>query len=224
MFKKEYLFSSPFFTARVDPSSYDKKSIVKTIINNYEKSPIRNKWEDYETGDHGLTNIHHYYNDWDNPNFDKPDLSSLLKVYDKIWQDFCIFELKFKTDIKYTYDIQNITVCKTIDNKMKIHNHYFDNIYYAAVHYISCDENSHYLSFHNNTPWFEYAPHMFRKTIIPKLDEKNIDNSSYFRHWDHTPIEDEMIIFPSYLNHDVYPTTLELKKHRIAVVINFKID
>ena len=224
MFKKEYLFSSPFFTVYIDPSSYDKESIIKTVIDNYEKSPVRNKWEDYETGDLGYTNIHHYYDDWENPDFVKPDLTSLLKVYDKVWEQFCTTEIKFKADVNYTYDIQNITVCKNHDNKMKLHNHYYDNIYFAAVHYISCDEKSHKLSFYNNTPWFEYAPHKLLKNIIPILDNNSIDNSTYFRHWNYSPVEDYMVIFPSYLNHDIISTGVELQKHRIAIVTNFKID
>ncbi len=77
--EKTIIFGLPIYIIKVDPNSYDKQSLLKTIESNYSKDSYRNKFDDDES------NLHHSYSDELNPKFEKVDYDKvgLIDVYYK---------------------------------------------------------------------------------------------------------------------------------------------
>ena len=75
----DQIFGIPLYKSNIDPNSYDKESILNTILSNYEKSNDRNNWDNES---YIKSKIHHSLCDEQNQNFEKPDFSSLRSVYD----------------------------------------------------------------------------------------------------------------------------------------------
>lgn len=208
----------PFFQTRVtkihiDPSLYDKEEIIKTVYENYNKSPCRNVWDD-------TSNLHHYYDDWNNSKFSQVNLDRIKKVYNHVFQKF-IDSITFKQDLKYEYkwNIENITVYNQ-EQFMQAHDHLGDNCIYSAVHYISVSNNSAPITFIN--PLLA-LPEIEKTSKF--LNPQDPQNSTYFAEWNIKPKEDYMIVFPSYLRHKVIASKNNEKdsKLRISVVSNIEL-
>ena len=78
------LFGCPIYKIKVDPTSYDKESLLKIIINNYSIDEYRNKF------DNDKSSLHHSFLDDANNDFKKVDYNKigLVKVYNEIFDDF----------------------------------------------------------------------------------------------------------------------------------------
>jgi hypothetical protein len=202
------LFASNLFETYVDPELYEKDKILSTIISNYEKQPGRNCWDNESS-------LHHYYDDWGNENFDPVNLDSLVSVYKNIFNNIIT---NIGSNIKYNFRILNITVSKDRDHYMKLHDHTNDGSILTTVHYLMCDKDSAALNIFNPNSFFIYPPSYADKNI--ELMDSNIFNSGYYYKWASTPVIDTMLIFPSYLKHEVTPSKNKTGKYRIAVVCN----
>ena len=67
------MFPSQIYKTRIDPKSYDKEEIIRTAMENYEKDPSKNNWDDE-------SDLHHCYGTmYDAP----PALKSLSSSYGK---------------------------------------------------------------------------------------------------------------------------------------------
>lgn len=209
----------PFFQTRlseihIDPSLYDKDNILKTVYENYNKSPCRNTWDN-------TSNLHHHYEDWENSNFSQVNLIKIKEVYGPIFQKF-INSIPFKQNVSFDcyWNITNITAYNQ-EQHMRIHDHLLDNCIYSAVHYISVSNNSASITFTNPLLALQYE-HPIIKKYSQFLNSQDDQNSTYFSTWDIEPKEDYMIIFPSYLKHEVKQKRKqnEDSKLRIAIVTN----
>jgi hypothetical protein len=208
------LFPSNLFKTIIEPTSFDKSGIIDSVLRNYELQKERNEWDDN-------SHMHHYYNDWDNELFEKVDLSSITDQYKDIYQN--ILNIMFNKPIEFKVVVENITVHKGGNTDMAVHNHINDNVFLSGVHYIKCDETSSKLTFVNPLTYSEYPNISIKNITSTSLDGSDVVNSSYFKEWNYAPIENEILIFPSYLNHRVYPSKIKNDEFRIAIVTNLQI-
>jgi len=215
--EKYNLFASTVYKTKIDPTSYDKEQIIKTMLDNYAINPVRNKWND-------SSNLHHTYNDWENAEFQNIDHSSLVPVYHNVIDEF-MKNVKFSQKINYKWSITNFAI-NTKD--MAPHDHlYFDPLQnchnmFSCTHYISFDKNSHNTTEFINSMPVAYYP-ILTKPFQDVLDSTLVENSAYYERWTIDTEEDDFVIFPSYLKHAVYPTKQIYDYPRVVSVINIEI-
>jgi hypothetical protein len=165
--------------------------------------------------------MHHYYNDWDNELFEKIDLSIVTDLYKNVYKQ--ILDKMFNRAIRFNVALENITVHKGAGTFMTAHNHVNDHVFLSSVHYIKCDEKSSRLTFINPLIYSEYPNLSVKDIVTDRLNGSLTMNSSYYKEWNFAPNEDEMFVFPSYLNHRVDPSGFEDSDFRIAIVTNLQI-
>ena len=206
------LFPTQIFKFRIDPNSYNKKELVNILVENYNRDKHRNSWDNNSI-------LHHYYNDWHNNKFEKLPIDPLLKIYDKTILNF-IDSIKKKNRIQYHWSLENVTVNA---EHMESHDHTgfseggFQNTF-SAVHYIKFKNGFHQpTNFFNPTMFAQFNG--FRNNIMNLLDNQSIENSTYFETWQLETKEDDFIIFPSHLKHNVV-SKLNEENHRITGVVN----
>ena len=216
--KKEILFGIPIHCIKIDPKSYNKKQIIKIIKHNYKINKFRDKGYDQ-----GESNIHHSYHDLDNKEFKNIDYRGvgLMDVYDKVFKTFANDILKHKKHFLYKYDIVNYTAMQK-DQFMTSHQH-LPSADFSAIHYIQFDEKKHtptaFINTHDFSSYLEYI----RTTFIKCCDDNNLDNSYLFPRYKYSAKEDEMIIFPSCLKHEIPRQPYNLNKLRITIASNLTI-
>ncbi len=208
----ENIFPSLLTTIKVDPTEYDKVGIVDRFIENYHRQPHRQNWGH-------SANLHHYYKDWDNPQLPKPDLSSLIKIYAVIFENF-INQLGIDLNFEWYFSIENISVHKEPYHFMTGHDHFEHGSYYTAVHYLQTDINASAIELENPLACMLYLSEQYKNTNKKIFNDNKIAFSTYYKHWSIKPEEDSMIIFPSYIKHKVDPPGTTLSKYRICVAIN----
>ena len=206
------LFGFPVHTIRIDPDSYDKDKIVSDIKKNYEIDDSRNEW--------GSSNLHHTYGDWDNEKFIDINYNKLKQVYQKTFDDF------FHTDgfvsgepFNFHWNIANYTAIKT-GQYMKAHTH--PEYDFSCTHYINFNPEKHSsLRFVNSSPTGLFGKEIMNEQYLI-ADRSHISNSYLYGDFDYPSLEDDMIIFPATLQHEV-PVQKETDELRICVVTNIKL-
>ena len=135
--EKTIIFGCPIYIIKVDPNSYDKQSLLKTIESNYSKDSYRNKF------DKDQSNLHHSFSDELNPKFEKVDYNKvgLVDVYKKIFDNFCNNTLKTKDRFSYEYKIENYTASNK--NQYFRSHHHLPTADFSSVHYIKFDKAQH---------------------------------------------------------------------------------
>jgi len=213
------LFATNIFHQEIDPSSYQKEKIVNAIVSNYNKNPSRNNW-----AFKGSTNLHHYYNDWNNKDYDEVDLSSLIPLYHVFFKNV-LSEYSFINPVSYKFTIQNITVGHDKNQSMEYHHHLEESdnssCFFVSVHYLSIGANSQTLDLKNPIPYADYLISSTNHFTRKYLDSKDPAWSYRRPSWHILPKEDEIIFFPSFLHHSVKPSSKEDKKLRICIATNY---
>ena len=213
-FTKTNLFSCPIYKIKIDPNSYDKEKIINDI--KYNKSLKNTRVDSVERN----CDIHHSYEDFDNVNFRPINYEKLVVVYTEIFDEFLNKEIYTVKKFKYNFQIVNYAAM-TEGQWFTAHNH-LESDDFATVHYLNF-KNEHNMTRFKNPATF--AP--FIKFLQPKLYnilDSTVSDNSYL--WDNYwfPVkEDDMIIFPAALDHEVLiqgPT----KEPRITISSNIKID
>ena len=215
-FTKTNLFSCPIYKIRVDPDLYDKEKILKDI--KYNKSFKNTRNEPHQIIG-SPSDIHHSYRDHNNVNFRIINYKKLIDAYLKIFKEFFNNEIHTKKIFKFNFNILNYSAV-TEGQWLPNHNHFGSDDDFACIHYLNF-KNDHALTrFHNPAI---FAP--FIKYIRPEMDyilnNKITDNSYFYRVYEFPVEEDDMIIFPVALNHEVHlqgPT----KEPRITISSNIK--
>jgi hypothetical protein len=217
MFQKTNLFPTTLYSLTIDPNHYDKSNIVKTAIQNYKIKPLRNSWSEDSV-------LHHYYKDWNNSDFIKIDLSSLLPVYKTLFDDF-LLNFNFKKKVQYSFKIVNLTVFKGDEGNMVSHHHTGDGrAFFSAVHYLSVGKNNKKLIFQNPLIFGQYLNNFYETFYENVISNDCLSLSAFSPSCEYIPKDDHMIIFPSYLKHEVGDTVNTSNDFRIAVIINFYLD
>ena len=207
---KEQFFGMPIWRENIDSKSYNKKEIIDTITRNYRKNRSRNTWWS------NTSNLHHMYDDWDNTDYESPNWNnSLTGLYKGVIQRFfnSISAQKFNFD----FDVTNYTC---YGNSQYMQEHLHPNADFVGIHYIRFDTESHTPTrFVNPMSYAKYLEEIRSETRL-KYDDNDILNAWMFPSWELPVIEDDMIIHPALLAHDVRPQTCNDDNLRIASVLN----
>ena len=205
------LFGFPVHNVKINPNSYDKEIIVGDIKKNYEIDSDRNEW--------GSSKLHHPYGDWDNEKFIDINYNKLKEVYQKTFDDFFKNNFKSAELFNYHWNVVNYTAIKT-GQYMKAHTH--PEYDFSCTHYINFNPEKHSsLRFVNSSP-----TGLFGRQIMDEQynisDRSHISNSYLYGEFDYPAVEDDMIIFPATLQHEV-PVQKETNELRICIVTNIKL-
>jgi len=210
----KYMFGIPYYCSTIDPTAYNKSEILADITNNYNKNSFRNKWDT-------ISDLHHSYEDKDNPDFKVIDYQKLLPLYTQHITDF--LNEYSATEITFRYDVENYT-CTTKGQFMQEHDHPFSD--FTAVHYLKYNKNIHTpTTYTNPIVWNYYNQRLVSNTMhqISTGEKSNFLNHSWC--WSNVNLnveEDNFVITPALLRHQVQrQQTDEL---RVAIVLNIHVD
>ena len=208
------LFTTELARFKIDSTQYSKQSILETIFNNYKKAPTRNNWD-------SASNIHHYYNDWGNSNFEKPVLDNLAPLYFSYVQKYLNTVKFIKKDLMFRIVIENITVYNG-QQDMAEHEHLNGNVVLSCIHYLKVPEKHAPITFTNPLIVTQYDVPIFKK-YSDCLSDGDLKNTTYFKCINLDVEEDDFIIFPSYLKHKVVKSNAP-EGLRVAVVSNIILE
>ena len=206
------LFGFPVYNFRIDPDSYDKEKIVSDIKENYEIDNNRNEW--------GSSNLHHAYGNWENEKFIDINYNKLKQIYQKTFEDF------FRTNgfvsgepFNFHWNIVNYTAIKT-GQYMKAHTH--PEYDFSCTHYINFNPEKHSsIRFVNSSPTGLFGREIMNEQYLI-ADRSFTSNSYLYGEFDYPANEDDMLIFPATLQHEV-PKQEETDELRICIVTNIKL-
>lgn len=214
------LFRHNIYKYKINPKLYKKKEIVNTINSNFALQKYRNFFdsENIVTSD-----LHHSYKDEENDTLKSPDYSSLIPLYTKTFKKFYSnFNFKINSKINYRFQIVNYT-CTNKNQFMRKH-HHLPAADFSCVHYLQYDEEHSPTLFHNPGDVVAKAYKAVRGNFVKKLNLDNNNNLGYAEYAAPKYKEDDMIIFPGYLDHEIPPSKTEYKRNRITLVINTWIE
>ena len=215
------LFPINVYKHKVDPNFYDKQNIINACKHNYTIDPNRNNWDN-------KSELHHTYNDWDNPKFEKIDVSTLIPVYVNVCHKLLsVLDLKINV-VNLHVAISNVSVNTVY---MKPHNHFSQSslCIITGVHYLSLGDKHTSTIFMNPSLGFDISDENklqqneeFYFNTSEKIFNKNLSTGSCY-HKEHIiqTEEDDIILFPTHLNH--YVKNLKASffdKPRIVVAFN----
>ena len=209
------LFPTRIFKFKIDPEVYNKEHLVDTLIKNYKLDPTRNRnnWDD-------TSELHHYYNDWNNTTYDDLPLSSLQQVYDNIIREL-MEEIQTSKNVDYQWTLENVTVNA---KHMAAHDHvgFADGgmqSVYSGIHYIKFNKDVHNSTMFLNPLTMSHI-NCLTEGISQVLNPNSEENSSYYESWNLNVIEDDFIFFPAYLKHKVLSSISD--DYRITSVVNLR--
>jgi hypothetical protein len=212
------LFSCPVYKTKINGSLYNKQELYESLEKNFLISPKRFSPDTQ----YPISSFHTYHNDWENPKFQKVSFLELLPIYDEIIINF-MNEVFANKKCEYEWHITNVNVGK--DGSMESHNHLIDKQYttgYVMIHYMSFDKEKHSPTTFTNYSYLKHNPNIME--IGSYVDDTDPKNSFYFSNYSLTTEEDDVIIFPHYLEHSVKPTNRDdIDKLRIIVAINISV-
>tara|TARA_A200000113_G_scaffold3600_1_gene3845 strand:+ start:676 stop:1305 length:630 start_codon:yes stop_codon:yes gene_type:complete len=201
------LFPTMIYKFHIDPNLYNKQSIIDIVEKNYQKNSYRNKFD-------SNSDIHHSYADFDNDDYDKPVLDKLTDVYNNTFTEL-IKKLQFKS---FQYSLDNIVATKG-SQYMAPHNH-LPVADYSCIHYIKFNKDVHKPTTFRNPSMFAKSLHHIKPKFKPRINE--IDFSIFSEKHFVLTAEDDMIIIPSYLEHQVDKSYND--EMRITIVTNLIVN
>lgn len=216
MLIKQTLFPTNVYKVRIDPTKYDKETLVSKMQANYAIAPQRNNWDSSSV-------LHHTYNDGENSNFHVIDGADLVPVYGQVFVEL-VNQLKLIKPLNFRFKLANVAMNTKY---MKIHDHgSIDPNYqciFSCVHYIKYSKQNHPNTTFANPIKLDSENILFDK-YCASLDKNQTDSSTYFDTWEVDVDEDDLLIFPSYLEHFVKAKEdVDFSYPRIITSINMDI-
>ena len=214
-FTKTNLFSWPIYKICIDPNSYDKEKIINDIKYNKSLKTTRNGAHQM-IGNH-ISDIHHSYNDFDNVNFRTINYEKLTDVYLEIFNEFFNKEISTINASKFIFRVVNYSAV-TEGQYLPSHMH-IPTADFATIHYLNF-KNDHSLTSFYNSATGDFLKHI-QPELIDILDNTAPDNSYLWQQFMFPVKEDDLLIFPAALAHEVTvqgPT----KEPRITISSNIK--
>lgn len=214
------LFQHNIFKYKIDPKFYNKADIVNTINSNFKQQKSRNHFDNMNVVS---SDLHHSYNDVDNKELPLPDYSSLVPIYEKVFKElYSNFKFKPGIEINYHFMIVNYT-CTNKSQFMRRH-HHLPSADFSCVHYLQFDEEHSPTLFYNPGDTVARGNKAIRTKFVNSLNLNDFNNLGYAEYTSPNFEEDDMIIFPGYLDHEIPPSKQEYKRNRITVVTNSWIE
>jgi len=212
------LFTTAVYQTKIDPKLYNKKKIVKTILSNFKKNKVRNKWDNMNPAS---SYLHHPLNDFDNKEFTKVDFSTLMPLYNSFFKT-CLEDTPFQAsaDKRFEFEIVNYTVCDK-EHFMRKHNHITSD--FSCIHYINFEPYHSHTLFYNPGEYLLLHMKDIRKKFYNNLDHTKVSNSGYHQMFQLETKEDDIMLFPGYLHHEIPLAKQIYKKPRITIVINMNV-
>ena len=211
------LFASSIYRTRIDEELYNKSELYDIIKRNFLLSPERLSPDI----NYPESSFHTYHNNFNNVKFEKLNLEKLIPLYDTEIKKF-LNNLSIKVPYKYSYEIVNINVGK--DGWMERHKHLDpeNKCQYVFTHYLSFDNLNHPATiFYNNN---NHCQNMYCSKIYRDFLDNIPEHSIHHVNWSLDTYENDMFIFPAYLEHGVLPKRCNSDKLRILVAGNIKIE
>ncbi len=211
------IFSTRVWKYKIPPENYDKKSIVDTVEKNYVINKNRNFYNEN-------SNIHAYYKNWEDDNYDKLNLDKLFQLYGEVISEW-FSSLKLKKKTRYKYELVNINALK-YGQFMSEHDHLERNTLnsewmcsYFCVHYMKYDVSQPPTTFVNPLIYAQYPITTFPMCDI--MNDNFEENSCYSKDWFLKAEEDDFLICPSYLKHKVdFNNNKPFENLRITSAVN----
>ena len=210
-FEKVNLYSCPIYKSRIDPNSYDKEKIINDIL--YNKSLKNTRNNTFKNDD-----THHSYHDFDNEEFRPINYEKLIVVYKKIFDIFFNEELATIKQFNFEFEIVNYSAI-TEGQYLSSHNHIESD--FAVVHYLNFKDDHDPTMFTNPASFAPFLKYL-RPELFDILDHRVGENQYMADGISWKMEEDDMIIFPSAINHEIMPQK-ETKEPRITISTNIKI-
>ena len=206
------IFGFPIVHSFIKPSLFNKSEIIKDIENNYKISEYRNEFDKE-------SNLHHSFKNNNETKFKEINYKSLISIYSNILKKM-FNKFNFIKKIKFTFKVVNYTC---LGNSQYLSSHIHNDCDFTAVHYIQFDEKNHTSTriINNNSHAMYYkkmSPNLFNA-----LSNQEINNSWIFRNWILNVKEDDFVLMPAVLEHDILPQKFVDKK-RITIVLNISIE
>jgi hypothetical protein len=207
------LFGIPYYHGEISTNDYDKQYFVETITENYTRNPERNRW------DHGLhhhSNIHQSFRDVGNESFIKLDYSKIMPVYGEHIKKF-MTQLGIVDKVSASFVIANYT-CMKSGQFLREHRH--GDADFSGVHYIKFNSQDHSPTYYNNLGMHPFFLSVVNDVLVSSLE--GTGNDSWAKDYMTVPTkEDDIIIFPGFLQHYVPP--FESDELRMVVAFNVKV-
>jgi len=206
-----FLFGIPYYKEKIDYTLFNKKKIIEDIEENYKRSSYRSKWKYYD-------DMHHSFNDDNNSEFIKLDYSELIPLYNEHISIF-LNEIPSLKKWEYTWSIQNYTA--TTNNQCMESHHHLPSLFHA-IHYLKFDPEKHQPTIYKNSHDFS----KYFTSIYPNIDTifdlNNIKNSWMSEKYFLTTEEDDFIILPSAVFHEIRKSCSD--SLRMTIVMNIEVD
>ena len=208
------IFGLPIFKSKIDKNDYDRDNLLSIITENYQKNNYRNKY-DLDS------NLHHSYKDESNTLFNEINFDLLKIQYKKIFDNY--FNSEFISKINFNFDFRMEGYCVISNNQYMTRHQHLPNTDFSFVHYLQINQNDTPIRFHNNNDFSKYYKYI-RKDTYEIADESNLSNSYMFEYVDMFVREDDMLIFPSVLEHEIPKYNNEKSKDiRVSIVGNIEL-
>ena len=209
------LFGLPVYYTSILNEKYNKEDILDVIEKNYYKNKNRNEWDKNKSD---ASNFHHSYNDQNNNLFDIINYDSLIPIYEKNISNY-LKSLNFDKNIKFNFTITNYT-CMTEGQYMNSHMH--SNCHFSAIHYLKFDENFNDTTLFFNPSSYSKFLNVFSPNILNFFDSTDEKNSWLYQNFKFITKEEDLIIFPSILEHSV--PVVKSDKYRITLAFNINLE
>jgi len=215
-FSQLNLFALPIFKVRIDPNSYDKEKIVKDI--KYNKS-LKREACTYVTQFGTDNKKDSFEKKYDDVTFRPINFDKLKVEYSKVFDKFFNENIFTKKPFKWALDIRSYNAILE-GQRIGSHNHLIKDSF-STCHYVNFKKEHIFTRFNNPAIHSSFVKYV-QMSIIDVLDFSSPDNSYLLEDFTMPCQEDDMIIFPSILNHEV-PEQPSTNEPRITISTNIEI-
>jgi len=208
------LFGLPLYHASLLNEKYNKNDILDVIIKNYNKDNNRNEWDKKKLES---SKIHHFLSDELNNSFDTPNFKHLIPIYEKHISNF-LNNLNNNENYKFVFEIVNYTCMKKGQHMVK---HYHTDCDFSAIHYLKFDENFNDSTLFFNPSDYSKFINQLRPNLMGFFNSNKEHNSWIYYNYKFNTKEEDLVIFPSILEHSV--PIVKDDKHRVTISFNISI-
>lgn len=213
------IFSIPVWKTKIDKTEYDKDLVLGEMLHNFSVDPKRNKWDEVENT-LCKSNWHHSNHDDNNESFKEISYveSGLADKLNERIIEFINY-LNLTKDINYEFDITNYTVSKE-GYFLTSHGHGGDD--FSSVLFLQYDKKTHPSTVFNNPDNSSMFNRIIQKDLYESIDSSNPFFSYFHDDWQIDTEEDDYLIFPGHVKHEV-PLIGKTNKPRVTLSINIRL-